>query len=97
MRFLRMALSVDDILAFAHQGTRSIGVPDLGMAVIRSMAVPLPPSDEQRRIVAKVEDLMALCDQLEANLTTGDDTRRRLLDALLAEALTTHGRQDKAA
>jgi len=30
---------------------------------------------------------MALCDQLEASLTTGDTTRRRLLDALLAEAL----------
>lgn len=30
---------------------------------------------------------MALCDRLEASLTTGDDTRRLLLDALLAEAL----------
>jgi hypothetical protein len=30
---------------------------------------------------------MALCDQLEASLTTGDETRRRLLDALLHEAL----------
>ena len=41
----------------------------------------------QRRIVAKVDELMALCDQLEASLATADDTRRRLLDALLAEAL----------
>ena len=30
---------------------------------------------------------MALCDRLEASLATGDDTRRHLLDALLAEAL----------
>ena len=30
---------------------------------------------------------MALCDRLEASLTAGDDTRRRLLDALLHEAL----------
>ena len=30
---------------------------------------------------------MGLCDRLEASLSTGDDTRRRLLDALLAEAL----------
>jgi type I restriction enzyme, S subunit len=30
---------------------------------------------------------MALCDQLEASLTSGERTRRRLLDALLAEAL----------
>jgi hypothetical protein len=31
--------------------------------------------------------MMALCDKLEASLTTADDTRRRLLEALLAEAL----------
>ena len=30
---------------------------------------------------------MALCDQLEASLTDTNATRRRLLDALLAEAL----------
>jgi type I restriction enzyme S subunit len=30
---------------------------------------------------------MAVCDRLEASLTATDETRRRLLDALLAEAL----------
>ena len=49
--------------------------------------VPLPPLAEQHRIVAKVDELMALCDQLEASLTDTAATRHRLLDALLAEAL----------
>jgi type I restriction enzyme, S subunit len=48
---------------------------------------PLPPLAEQHRIVAKVDELMALCDQLEVGLTYTTATRRRLLDALLAEAL----------
>jgi type I restriction enzyme S subunit len=48
---------------------------------------PLPPLAEQHRIVAKVNELMALCDRLEASLTYASATRRRLLDALLAEAL----------
>lgn len=48
---------------------------------------PLPPLTEQRRIVAKVEELMALLDRLEAALTTTDTTRARLLEALLHEAL----------
>ena len=38
---------------------------------------------------------MALCDRLEASLTTADTTRRRLLDALLAEALA-RGRRSQA-
>ncbi len=50
-------------------------------------ALASPPLAEQHRIVAKVDALMALCDQLEASLDASSTTRRRLLDALLAEAL----------
>ena len=52
-----------------------------------SSPFPLPPLVEQHRIVAKVDALMALCDRLEAALTTADTTRARLLEALLQEAL----------
>jgi len=48
-------------------------------------------SAAQHRIVAKVDELMALCDRLEASLAAGGDTSRRLLDALLAEALAPVG------
>ena len=48
---------------------------------------PLPPFPEQHRIITRVDELIALCDRLEASLATGEDTRRRLLDALLREVL----------
>ena len=54
---------------------------------VTQFLVPLPPIDEQHRIVAKLDELMALCDRLGASLATGDDTRCRLLGALLTEAL----------
>jgi type I restriction enzyme, S subunit len=54
---------------------------------LKNMLIPLPPLAEQHRIVAKVDALMALCDQLEASLTTATTTRSRLLEALLHEAL----------
>jgi type I restriction enzyme S subunit len=51
------------------------------------MLIPLPPITEQHRIVAKVDELMALCERLEASLAAGEGTRGRLLGAVLAEAL----------
>jgi type I restriction enzyme S subunit len=42
---------------------------------------------EQHRIVAKVDELMALYDQLEDQLSTTEADSRRLLEALLYEAL----------
>lgn len=49
--------------------------------------VPLPPLAEQHRIVAKVDELMALCDKLEAQITITSTIRRQLLKATLHEAL----------
>lgn len=66
---------------------KQTGQANVNGTALKNMLVPLPPLDEQRRIVAKVEELMTLCDQLEASLASADDARGRLLDALLAEAL----------
>lgn len=62
-------------------------VQHLRVGGVETLLVPLPPLAEQHRIVAKLNVLMALCDKLEASLTAAADTRRRLLDALLAEVL----------
>ena len=52
------------------------------------IAVAVPPLAEQQRIVAKVDELMALCDRLEAGLGSAGDTRNRLLESLLQDTLT---------
>ena len=63
------------------------GKPGLNLDNIRSLSIPLPPLAEQHRIVAKVEELMTLCDRLEASLTDGEHTRSQLLQAVLHQAL----------
>ena len=70
---------------------RGIAYKGLNLGILRELPVPLPPLAEQHRIVAKVTELMALCDQLGASLATGNDTRRHLLEALLYEALEPDG------
>jgi type I restriction enzyme S subunit len=54
---------------------------------LKSCYFPLPPLAEQHRIVAKVDELMALCDQLEQQLSQAEQGRRGLLEAVLREAL----------
>lgn len=76
---------------------RGIAYKGLNLGILRELPIPLPPLAEQHRIVAKVDTLMALCDRLEACLTAAAVTRRRLLDALLAEALApSHDRAESA-
>ena len=48
---------------------------------------PLPPLAEQLRIVAKVDELMAICDQLKERLKQSKETQVQLTDALVDRAL----------
>lgn len=54
---------------------------------LKLVAYPLPPLAEQRRIVAKIDELMAVCDDLEQSLAGGQAQRSGLLEALLRDAL----------
>ena len=89
-RYLKLFLESPTYWIQLQDGSRGAGQPNVNGQTLGKMLFPLPPLAEQYRIVAKIDELMALCDRLEANLATGDDTRRRLLDALLHEVLPAH-------
>jgi type I restriction enzyme, S subunit len=63
----------------------SSGLYSLSVGKIRQIEIPLPPLAEQRRIVAKVDQLMALVDALETQLAASRATAANLLSALVAE------------
>jgi type I restriction enzyme S subunit len=62
-------------------------IPGISREDVLSFEFPLPPLAEQKRIVAKVDQLMALCDQLEASLQQAERVQHQLLQAVLQSAL----------
>jgi type I restriction enzyme, S subunit len=80
---LRGELSQEQIRHYS----KSTAQANLFIGAIRRLRLPMPPLAEQRRIVAKVDELMILCNQLETQLTTTQNEGRRLLEAVLHEAL----------
>ena len=66
---------------------KQTGQANVNGSTLSNMLMPLPPLTEQRRIVTKVENLMTLCDGLEAALTAADTTRSNLLQAAVDETI----------
>ena len=72
---------------FIRGATKGMAVNALYLKDIRQCAVPLPPLAEQHRIVAKVDELMALCDRLKSDLTESRTRQDRLATTLIDSAL----------
>jgi len=70
---------------FKHR--KATAQPSLSMATIRDVNVAIPPLSEQKRIVVKVDELMALCDELETRLSQSQTDCDRLIEAAVAEIL----------
>ena len=67
--------------------TRQVGVSREGLSkkVLEQFPILLPPLPEQHRIVAKVDQLMALCDKLEQQIDQSTNKQTDLLNAVIAK------------
>jgi type I restriction enzyme S subunit len=78
--FLNSPLGIAEIQKLA---VTTSGLYTLNMSKVRGINLLLPPLPEQYRIVAKVDQLMQLCDQLESKIDQQTQTQTRLLNALI--------------
>ncbi|HEA2876398.1 restriction endonuclease subunit S [Escherichia coli] len=84
--------SVDKEFIYHYLSTRieenlsiSLGsaIPNISTAQINNIIIPIPPSDEQVKIIARVKLLISLCDQLEQQSLTSLDAHQQLVETLL--------------
>jgi type I restriction enzyme S subunit len=79
--FVRTAKA--DLLEFAPATAQK----NINLEILNAVLIPLPPLPEQHRIVAKVDELMAVCDQLEGQITAAQTRSSHLLEYVLYHAL----------
>jgi type I restriction enzyme S subunit len=61
--------------------------PFVSLGFLRNIVIAIPPIAEQRRIVAKVDELMVLCDALKNRISDAQTTQVQLADAIVERAV----------
>ena len=82
--FVRLCIDAPPCQAWMVGETKGVALQGVNVGDFRRMPLPVPPLAEQRRIVAKVEQLMSLVDALETQLAASRATAANLLSALVA-------------
>ena len=73
---------------------KGVGISNMSGKALASIAFPLPPLFEQHRIVAKVDELMALCDQLENQHNNAAEAHEKLVTHLLGTLTQSQNAED---
>lgn len=80
MALLRSSYARSTLIESSSQTTN---IANISLGKLRPLPFSLPPLAEQARIVARVDELMRLCDALEAKGRLEAEQHARLLDTLL--------------
>jgi type I restriction enzyme, S subunit len=91
-RFIALALNAGYSLQAIENSKSGMAVMQMNISQekLKAVPIPIPPLAEQHRIVDKVQEVLALCDRLEAQLSIAQTESRRLLEAVLHDALSQH-------
>ncbi len=77
--FLRREQFIKDLLIAMNS---NVGVPTLGKSKLEMMTFPIPPLNEQKRIVNKVEKLLSICDNLNSKLREAKSIQTNLANTI---------------
>jgi type I restriction enzyme S subunit len=83
--YLKYSMDSNLLQNSIHARKRGGAQPCLYLSEIEKFLFSLPPLAEQRRIVTKIDKLMALCDQLDQQIDAATSKQTTLLNAVMAQ------------
>ena len=83
--YLLLALTEPHLLERSSESAIGSTVKHLRVGDVENLNIPLPPIAEQQRIVAKVDELMTLCEQLKFRITDACQQQRKMADVIAAQ------------
>jgi type I restriction enzyme S subunit len=93
--FLVLQINSDQFQSILNTNGTGVTAKGIKASKLKQLPIAVPPLAEQRRIVAKVDKLMALVDELERQQEASRENATKLLDAIVQEM--TSGERDIAA
>ncbi|WP_282109536.1 restriction endonuclease subunit S [Shewanella algicola] len=88
-RYISLCLNAGPTAEFLESTKSGMAESQMNISQDKLKAAPIPlaPIEEQHRIVAKVDELMTICDQLKARLSEAQTTQLHLTDAIVEQAV----------
>ena len=71
-----------------EKASQTTNIANISLSKLNSLFLPIPPLAEQRRIVAKVDELMELCQQLKTSIISAKTTQINLAEHLVEKTLS---------
>jgi type I restriction enzyme S subunit len=85
--FVKLLIEAPTFMQYALENATGMTIKNLGLKAMNDMPVALPPLNEQNYIVAKVDELMARCDQLKTRIQQANQQQKNIANVLVAEVL----------
>jgi type I restriction enzyme S subunit len=85
LQYILMSPRIQDL---ARQSVKITAIPDLQLGQLSNFPIPLPPLDEQKRIVAELERRLSVVEELEAVVSANLRRATRLRQSILQQAFS---------
>ena len=85
-KFVNYCLRADVVQKQVRSLTRGVALKQVSVGAVRSLVIPLPPIEEQREIVKKLDDLIILSNQVEEKYRLAMENVNKITQSILAKA-----------